>query len=160
MPDDKLRSLDILRNLIDMASRSPRFWRSFNRIVVPARAFENLLENLVEEVPIDIRKAQEMLDERDRLMDEAVARSEKIVDEAASEAQKLLDESEIMRKAKRMAQTMREEADRYVLETLENVEDMVAGILTKLKKAQTDLVSGMELRRREAARSKDASAPE
>ena len=141
-----------------MASRSPRFWRNFNRTVLPARAFENLLEDLVEEVPIDIRKAQEMLEERDRFMDEAIARSEKIVDEAVGEAQKMLDDSEITRKAKRTSATMRDEADRYVLETLENLEDHIARVLNQLKKAQTDLITEMEHRQHEAGPKQDGQA--
>jgi hypothetical protein len=149
MPDDRLRSLENLERLVEIAARSSKFWRNFNRIVLPAKEFETLLESFIEEIPMDIRKAKEMLDARDRLMEEAIARSEKIVDEAAGEAGRLLDESEIVRKARRTAAALREEADRYVLETLERLEDNMAVILKNLKKAQSDLVSEMETRRRD-----------
>ncbi len=148
MPDEKLRSLDIVERIVEMASNSPKFWRNFNRIVLPAKAFENVLEDLLEEMPVDIRKAQEMLAQRDKLMEEAISRSERIIDEAAGEAERLLDDSEITRKARKISSALREEADRYVLETLEKLEDHMASVLSRIKKAQNELIGEMEHRQK------------
>jgi len=147
MADDKLRSLELVEKLIEMASKSPAFWRNFGRIVLPAKDLQALLERLVEELPVDITKAKEMLIERDRFMEEAVARSEKIVDDAAEEAGKLLDDSEITARAKKTSAKLRAEADQYVIETLEKLEDTMAGLLTNIKTAQSELINSMERRR-------------
>ena len=149
MADEKLRSLENVEKLVEMAARSSRFWRNIDRIVLPGKEFEALLERLVEEIPVDVKKAREMLSERDKLMEDAVAKSEKIVDDAVEEAGKLLDDSEIIRKAKRTAYSIREEADRYAVETLERLEDNVADILSIIKKAQSDLIAEMDRRRKE-----------
>lgn len=155
MFDEKLRSMEIVEKLIELASRSSSFWRNFGRIVIPANQFESLLKQLVDELPIDLKKAEEMLAERDRLMEEAVARSEKIVDDAAEEAGRLLDESEIVAKARKSSMIIRNEADQYVVETLENLEDQVAELLTRIKKAQLDLVNDMERRREKELKRRD-----
>jgi hypothetical protein len=147
MPDEKLRTLELIGELVDMGERSSRFWKSFNRIVLPANAFGNLVRRLVDEIPVDIKKAKELIEERERLMDEAVARSERIVDEAVGEAQKLLDESEVVRKAERVAAKLREDADTYVITTLERLEDTLAEILSEIKKGQNELIATMEKRR-------------
>lgn len=155
MFDEKLRSMEIVEKLIELASRSSSFWRNFGRIVIPANQFESLLKQLVDELPIDLKKAEEMLAERDRLMEEAVARSEKIVDDAAEEAGRLLDESEIVAKARKSSMIIRNEADQYVVEILENLEDQVAELLTRIKKAQLDLVNDMERRREKELKRRD-----
>ena len=155
MPDDKLRTLELIGELVDMGERSSRVWRTFNKIVIPASAFENLVRRLVDEIPVDMKKAKELLDERERLMDEAVARSERLVDEAAGAAEKLLDESELVRKAERIAAKLREDADTYVMTTLEKLEDRLAEILTDIKKGQNELLGQMAKRRENINGKKD-----
>jgi hypothetical protein len=155
MTDEKLRSLELLNELIELASKSGRFWRTFGRVVLPVKEFESILERLVEETPIDMKKAQEMLAQRDNLMSDALAKSEKIIDDAIEEASRLVDESEIAKKAKKVAISLRDESDKYVIESLEKFEDHIADLLSQVKKAQSNLISEMERRREEELKSGD-----
>ena len=148
MVDYKLRSLEIIKQMISVVARSSGFWRRFNKLVLPATEFEGLLKRLVDEIPVDLKKASDMLEEKEGFREEAIAEREKVVDDAIEEAGKLVSESEIIARARAISQTMRDESDKYVVESLESLEDQIAQILSRIKKAQSELIADMESRRK------------
>lgn len=89
----------------------------------------NLLTQLKEAVPQEVRQARELMEQRNSLLEAAHQEATRITNTAKAEAQKLATDHQItqearhqaeviLRKAEREASSLRNDADEYVFESL------------------------------------------
>lgn len=108
------------------------------RMVDADRCFQ-LIDQMVLAIPEEIKKAQRVEQERDRIIAQAKEEGERIRDMARDEAAHLADDTAVMsiaqnraeaveERARREAERMRAEADQYALDTLRRLREELGHI--------------------------------
>jgi len=109
------------------------------RMVDADRCFQ-LIDQMVLAIPEEIKKAQRVEQERDRIIAQAKEEGERIRDLARDEAAHLADDTAVMsiaqnraeaveERARREADRMRAEADQYALDTLKRLREELEHIV-------------------------------
>ncbi len=151
---DILYLIDRLEEVLNNGFRVP-FTSS---AVIDEDAFLDLVDQMRIAIPSEIREAQRILQERDRIVSEARQEAERIVAEARLKAQQLVEEHAIVEEARRRAQEIeaaaqqaaeevRQGADQYAQEVLE-------GLQAELYRILRTVENGLN-----ALREREATAP-
>ncbi len=137
--------------------------------VIDEEAFLDLVDQMRIAIPNEIREAQRILQERERILAEARQEAERIVAEARLQAQKMVEEQAILEQARRRAQEIeaeaaraaeevRQGADQYAMEVLEGLQAELYRILRTVENGLNTLKEqgGVRPRRRaETARRRE-----
>lgn len=129
MSDELARLLDELEHTLARSGRLP-FLR---RLLVEEDKAMGLLDRLRAAVPEEIRRARQVLREREQILEQARRQAQRIAEQAQQEAamrleeQGLLDEAkkrseQILEEARREAERIRRGADQYAREVLTEIE--------------------------------------
>jgi cell division septum initiation protein DivIVA len=121
------------------------------RLVDADRCFQ-LIDQMVLAIPEEIKKAQRIQQEHDRILAQAKEDADHLIELARDEAGRLADDTAVMSIAQSRAQAveergrrevdrMRAEADNYALETLVRLRDEVDHILGVISNGVTKLES-------------------
>ncbi len=109
---------------------------------------ENRLMDIIDQmrvsIPDEIKKAQQINTQRDRILAQAQEEANRTLALAREKSEKMVERNEltqasqlkgdqIIEQAKREAQHTQKEADRYVIETLTNLEAELTRVLTQVK---------------------------
>jgi F0F1-type ATP synthase membrane subunit b/b' len=128
------------------------------KLVDADRCFQ-LIDQMVLAIPEEIKKAQRIQQEHDRIIAQAKEESERIKDMARDEANRLADDTAIIsiaqnragaieERARREVDRMRSEADIYALETLqrlrEELDHTVAVVSNGISKLESDREARMK----------------
>lgn len=124
--------LDKLERLADSGRRLP--WG--RQVLVDDEALRTLVQQIRHVLPEQVRQAEWIIHERDRIIAEAGQNADHIVAEAHTRAQALAEDSEVLREAQGRAQEVLREAERraqeihagalaYADEVLERVESQI-----------------------------------
>jgi cell division septum initiation protein DivIVA len=101
-------------------------------LVVDEDAFLDLVDQMRTAIPKQVRQAERVYQERDRLLAQAEEEGARIVQLAQSDAAKLVGEHEISQAAQQRAQTIIERAGREADTLKSDAEEYVRGILSSL----------------------------
>ena len=154
---DIINVIDKLEALVDTSRRVP----TTRARLVDADKVMELVEQLRLVVPQDIRSAQEVIEKKDNILNQAQMDARRTRNEAEEEYSARVDQNEIVlaarkiseqtvseveRKASRMteqaeleARTSRSDADAYVAQTLRNLENELTRILSSVRKGLESL---------------------
>ncbi|MCK8823598.1 hypothetical protein [Fuchsiella alkaliacetigena] len=128
-----------LRSLLEEAQRVPLS----NKVLVDQSAINSLINNLEEELPADLREAEQILAQREELIAEAKekAREEAVRLIAESEVVKEaeVEAEEIVKEAKQMAKEIKEGVREYADQTLGELEDQLEAKLREVRKNRAQL---------------------
>lgn len=124
--------LDRLEELVSLGKRVP----FSTRVMVEEEEFLALVDQLRVAVPNEIKQAQRVIKERERIVGDAQDEAAEIVDQAHQEADRMVSQSallaeakqrgeEILRRAEEEQQRARGELDVFVLQQVQLVEDAV-----------------------------------
>ena len=124
--------LDKLERLADSGRRLP--WG--RQVLVDDEVLRTLVEQIRHALPEQVRQAEWIIRERDRIVEEAGQNADHILAEAQTRAQALADDSEVLKEAQGRAQDILREAERraqeihagalaYADEVLENLESQI-----------------------------------
>ena len=119
-------------------------------VLVDKETFLGMLHRLRLELPDELRAARWMVREREAFVARTNERSKEIIDRAKSESRKLVSESYVLaeaveeanilvRRAEGEARRMRLEAEDEIERSLEQVERLMAELLTKVHGARAEL---------------------
>jgi F0F1-type ATP synthase membrane subunit b/b' len=136
MTIDILALVDRLENIVNQGWRIPFTMKT----VIEEDRFYDIIDQLRVSIPEEVRRADELLSERERVLAGAQDDAERIIREAQAKAERLLDESEIAAaaraeaeriksQAQRDADAFRKEADDYALEALGELEARLSALL-------------------------------
>ncbi len=129
MSDELARLLDELEKTLAQSGRLP-FLR---RLLVEEDKAMGLLDRLRAAVPEEVRRARQVLREREQILEQARRQAQRIAEQAQQEAamrleeEGLLDEAkkrseQILEEARREAERIRRGADQYAREVLTEIE--------------------------------------
>ena len=143
--------LHLVDRLEELFNESRPIWLTHSVIVDEDRMLD-LIDQMRVAIPEEIKKAQQIITQRDRIMAQAKEEANRTVALAREKAEKSLTDNELIESAKVRAEQILEqahneaamtqrEADKYILETLTNLEIQMDRILTQVRNGITTLQS-------------------
>ena len=98
--------LDAIENLVVEGKRIPLT----NRTVIDEMELVHFVDNLRQELPLEIQNAQNIMDNKDGILNEARGEAEQILANARERAEQMTEESKIVRESKEKASLIMEQA--------------------------------------------------
>jgi vacuolar-type H+-ATPase subunit H len=145
---DILTLIDRLETLVNEGWRIPFTAKT----VVDENAFFDLIDQMRVSIPQEIKRANDLLQERDRVLATAAQEAERIIEEARERAARLVDEHEIVAAARAEAESIKAEAQREAEDICKGADEYAMGVLTQLESELSSLLkttsNGIEQLRR------------
>lgn len=123
--------LDRLDQLIGSATEIPLTGKS---LVDTEEALE-LIEKIRNALPEEVKRAEWLTSEKDRMLKESQAEADRIVVQAEEYAARLVSESEIVKKARDEAQRLLDEARQEARQLEKEAQEYAEGVLGNLEEA-------------------------
>lgn len=123
--------LDRLDQLIGSATEIPLTGKS----LVDTEEALDLIDKIRNALPEEVKRAEWLTSEKDRMLKESQAEAERIIMQAEEYAARLVSESEIVKKAKEEAQRLLEQARREAQELEREAREYAEGVLSNLQEA-------------------------
>ena len=136
-----------LEELVEEARSFPGFG---NTAITDRDAALDLIDQMRQTIPEELKQARWIVKERQAMLDEARSESDRIIRSVQEEAEKIASEEEVLKKAeKRSAEIMEESrrrereirlgAEDYADEVLANLEDNLARLLEAVQRGRSKL---------------------
>lgn len=126
----RIHFLLLLDRLEELITKRPRI---FGRTLVVVDDLLELLDNIRMTLPPEVKKADEIIGEREEYLRKSKEEAEKILRQARIEANKLLAEHVILKQATAEAKSVKEKADEYSREVKEELNRYVQQVLSKIE---------------------------
>lgn len=145
---DIIQLVEEIEDLIENAGSVP----FSKKVMIDADELYDIIHDMRQSLPEEIKQANWITEERDRILDEARLESENIVSEANKEADniinearqhaiKMVDSHEIVQEAREKAQTIQANAEQAArsmhLQSIEYVDEILAKSQASLEKVMT-----------------------
>lgn len=157
---DLIERIDEMQVLIEEAKPVP----FSSSAVINRDEFLELLAQLKQEVPDEVRQARWMTRDRDEMLARARKEAERIITEAREQRDRLLSRTEIVhaaqREAERIVDTAKERAAKIQHEAEDYIDQKLAGFEILLNKTLTTVGRGREQLRGEPAQAAAQPRPE
>lgn len=137
---DLLYAIDQLEDLVSAGKRVPMS----RKVMVEEDEFIHLLDEMRTNIPLEIREANRLLRERERLMGEAQDQAARIVEDAKRRAQVLVSEHTVLAEAKQLAEEELRIAERQRQEERGRMEVFFLQQLNAIRNATYETMSNME----------------
>lgn len=123
--------LDRLDQLIGSATEIPLTGKS----LVDTEEALDLIDKIRNALPEEVKRAEWLTSEKDRMLKESQAEAERIILQAEEYAARLVSESEIVKKAREEAQRLLEEARREAEQLEREAREYAESVLSNLQEA-------------------------
>ncbi len=134
---DILHLIDRLEELVAEARRMP----IGQGVVVDRRRLLELVDQMRSSVPWEVREAEQIVAERDAIMEEARRESEGVLHRAEMEAQERLEETALVQAAEREAEAVIDRAETRAQTMLDEAQ---AQVQTRLRQAEQAAMNQMD----------------
>jgi vacuolar-type H+-ATPase subunit H len=128
---DVLHLIDRLEELVGEAKRMP----IGQGVVIDRRRILELIDQMRSTLPWEIKEAQEIVQTREAVIEEARRDAEGIIHRAEIEAQQMLDEMELMKQAEAQAKLIEQRAEERAQELLDDAQRQVQAKLAQAEQA-------------------------
>ncbi|RME13949.1 MAG: ATPase [Ardenticatenia bacterium] len=125
---DIMYLVDQLEALLERGYRVP----FTTNAVIDEDEFLNILDKMRVSIPRELHEAQRLMQERDRVLEEARKEAERIIAEARLKAQQLVAEEEIVRQAQAQAEQILEAARAEAEEIKRGADEYAVSVLQDL----------------------------
>lgn len=133
-------NIDQLEDLVSNGKR----WPMSHKVMVDEDEFIQLLDEVRSSIPVEIREAQRLLKERERLIGEAQEQAARIVNDAQRRANVLVSDHTILAEAKQHAEELLRAAEKQRQEERGRMEVYFLQQLTAIRNATYTTMSNME----------------
>ncbi len=155
-----LSLIDELEDLVQRAIHIP----TSGKIIIDEAALRDILDQMREAVPDEVRLGQRIAGERERILADARAQARRMVEESQKQMDERLDEHgivqaayqrarEIERDAYKRADTLRGDANQYVVSQLHAMETRLLRLLREVQAGQSALSPDSSSRSEDTAKS-------
>lgn len=138
--DSLMDYLDMLEDILDNSKTVP----FSNKISVDKERIFDIIGEIRMNVPNEIRQAQRMIEDHDKIINDAKSRATNIIKEAQSKAQELTDEHEIYKMSMEQAREIVEEAKRNAKDIRLNAMDYTDEILSRAEETIRDTITELD----------------
>ena len=146
-----LALVDQLEKLVTEGWRVPLSTKT----AINENSFFELIDQMRVSIPQEIKRANDLLQEREKVLAAASEEAERIIAGAREDAQRLVDEHEIMAAARAEAEGIKAQARREVEEIKKGADEYAIGVLGELESQLTSLLqtttNGVAKLKRDAA---------
>ena len=132
--NDVNRLIDMLYERVEDA-KSPAL--KPNLSMVDRDEVLDLLDELRNQLPVELKRAQELLAAREKFVDEAKRDVERMMRQADLEAKSKVSDSEVLYAAKEKARKIIADANEYAEDALARTEEAVQAALTEVKQSRS-----------------------
>ncbi|MDR1531001.1 MAG: hypothetical protein LBS62_02240 [Clostridiales bacterium] len=147
--------LEMLEDLIDKGKTNP----FSKRVSIDKRRILEILEDMRLNLPDELRQAQRITDDRDKIIDDAKNKAASIIREGESQAQEMLSEHVLSKQAEAHARAIVDEAKRMArnirISAFEYVDDMLAVTSDSMRDALMSFTSHFRAVEDDVAKSLD-----
>ena len=137
--------METLDEIDEMLEKSKAFPLAPHKVMIDGDRLRELIDDIRLNLPKELKRAQLIDYDCDRIMKEAQENAEKTVREAENHAKTMVEESVIMEEAKKKAHEVisktkvkcdetKEATAQYVIQSLSNTEKQIAAALAEIKK--------------------------
>ena len=141
--------LHLVDRLEELFNESRPIWLTHSVIVDEDRMLD-LIDQMRVAIPEEIKKAQQVITQRDRILAQAKEEANRTLALAREKAEKQMENNELIQAARSKADQIvtqahkeaaltQQEADGYIVETLTNLENQLAGLLNQVRNGITTL---------------------
>ena len=127
---DVLVLIDRLEEMVEDARSFPGFG---NTAMVDRDAAFDLIDQMRQAIPEELKQARWIVKERQSMLDEARSESDRIVQQAREEAEKLTSEQEVLKQAEKQGSDIVEDSRRREREIRLGAEDYADDVLGNLE---------------------------
>jgi len=122
----------LVDQLQELAESSPRIPLS-DRIVISSEMLLDLLDAIRSSIPQDVIQAEQVIEERHRLVDAAREEAETLVEHAREQSRFMLQEHQVIKAAEMKAERILGQAQREADEIIESAEDYVQKLFARFE---------------------------
>ncbi len=141
---------ELLEELLVLLDESKSVVFAQDKRIVNAAAIYEIVDELRQKLPRELKQAKDVIGDRDRILSEARAERDRLIKEGAEKAQELVARDEIVKTAQEKATAILTDANRkaaeknraateYIDDLMREAEDAIAGSLKELKTARNTL---------------------
>ncbi|MGI6555484.1 MAG: ATPase [Bacillota bacterium] len=141
-----MKVLDEIEELVDGSGRVPLT----GKVIIEAEALLDKVDRIRSLLPEELRQAQWVSKERDRILNDAQKEAEELLSKTHLEVKNLAQETEVVKEAntqagniimeaQQKALEIEEGANSYAFDVLKSLEDNLSKILNIVKKGQEEL---------------------
>ncbi len=145
-----MRVDELINELQELVADAKTVPLSGGKVMVEAEKIYDILEEIQDTLPAEVRQAKNIVADRGQIIAEAKKESEDIIRAAEERKKAMIEESEIMRAAKAEATEllnevkaksaeMRKAANDYVENIMKKTDDAITAQLTELRKTRQNL---------------------
>jgi len=151
MQIDILFLVDRLEELVNEGWKIP----GTQNVVLSEDRFMDLVDQMRLAIPAEIRQAQRVQQDRERILAQAKEEAQRMAKQAVAEVNKLVEDQaltqqsrargeEIIAKAYQEAERIRQESDAYALETLQRLQQQLQSLQEQVRNGVTVLKQGQQ----------------
>ncbi len=141
---------DLLDELTDVLDKGWKLPFSAGRVFVDSEEIRQILDDVREEIPSEVRKAQAIVADRAQIIEDAHREAELVVRAANEKAAALVDQQEIMRQATLKAneiltqaqakfREMKQASAEYIDDLMRRADDSLSENLAELRKTRQNI---------------------
>lgn len=141
--------LHLVDRLEELFNESRPIWLTHSVVVDEDRMLD-LIDQMRVAIPEEIKKAQQIITQRDRILAQAKEEANRTIGLAREKAERQMDDNELIQAARnkadqiveqahREAAVTQQEADKYILDTLSNLEQQMELVLNQVRNGITTL---------------------
>jgi cell division septum initiation protein DivIVA len=135
--------LHLVDRLEELFNESRPVWLTHSVIVDEDRMLD-LIDQMRVAIPEEIKKAQQIITQRDRILAQAKEEANRTIGLAREKAEKQMENNELIQAARSKADQIvtqahkeaavtQQEADKYIVDTLADLEGQLAGLLNQVR---------------------------
>ncbi len=148
--DNQANIEDLLDELYDVLEKGWKLPFSAGRVFVDGEEIRQILDDVRDEIPAEVRKAQAIVADRSQIMEDARREADVIIRSAQEKAQSLVNQEEIVRlaqqkaneiltQAKTQVREMRQASNDYVEDLMRRADESLSENLAELRKTRQNI---------------------
>lgn len=145
MEHDVFEILEELEEIVDRGTKIPMT----GKVLVDDSVIFELIDRMRTSLPEEIRNAQRVLYERQKILDEAQAEAERIMERGKSYIEKMAGENEVAKQAQNYAEDLVRQAQAYAKEVKVGAVQYADELLQQVEKSVGETLQGLRKNREE-----------
>lgn len=150
MSNNQANIEDLIEEMYDVLDKGWKMPLSAGKVFVDGEEVRQILDEIKEEIPAEVRKAKAIVADRTQIIEDAHREADSILRVAQEKAEALVDQDEIVRQAQQKAnellaqaqakyREMRKASNEYVDELMRRTDESLSEYLAELRKTRQNI---------------------
>ena len=130
---------DLIDEMYDVLDKGWKMPLSAGKVFVDGDEVRQILDEIKEEIPAEVRQAKAIVADRTQIINEANREAETIVRVAEEKAKAMVNQDEIVRQAQQKFKEMRKASSDYVDDLMRRADESLSEQLAELRKTRQSI---------------------